>query len=373
MRKTCRVTINDQVFSASRGDILLDAARKDGVDIPCDCSSGQCGVCRVRVLDGLAVGGECREPHMVRACQARIMSDLHLAIETLPEIRTVAGCVSAVRRRAPDVAEVRIEPSEPLMYLPGQHLRVQFRGYPPRCYSPAAPMEEFSQSEFLHLHVRRIERGRVSAAIGRDIREGHRVRIQGPFGAAFLRPASESRLVLVAGGSGFAPVWSIAVAAIRENQRRRIVLVAGAGALQSLYMVNALCMLARFPNVTIIPVVETPQRVPDVIRIGAVTDYIPQLSADDSIHVCGPAPLVDAVRRIAAAAAAPCHGVPFVPQPDDEQALPEVRPRENSRRDSALARALDWFTSVRPDASASGDASRRRGAPRRIQDRRSAM
>jgi 3-phenylpropionate/trans-cinnamate dioxygenase ferredoxin reductase subunit len=314
------VTINNRVFSAFCGDILLDAARKDGVDIPCDCRSGNCGICRVRILSGLVVGGECRAPGTARACQARVMSDLHLKIEALPEIQTVAGHVSAIRRRAPDVVEVEIEPSAPFMYLPGQYLRVRFRGFPTRCYNPTAPMEDFSEPEFLHLQVQQIERGRVSAAIGSDIREGHRVEIRGPFGVAFLRPASESRLVLVAGGTGFAPVWSIAVAAIRENQGRRIVMVVGARTLQSLYMVNALCMLAHFPNITIIPVVETPEPVPDVIHIGNAADYIPQLSREDSVHVCGPPPLVEAAIRIAAAADAPYYCVPFEAQHGDHWA-----------------------------------------------------
>lgn len=319
MRKTCRVTINDQVFTASRGDILLDAARRDGVDIPFDCGSGHCGICRVRVLDGLAIGGECREPRTVQACQARIMSDLHLRIETLPEVHTVAGHVSVIRRRAPDVVEVKIEPTEPIVYLPGQYLRVQFRGFPTRCYNPTSPIEDVSEPELLHLQVRRMAGGHVSSALGSDIRAGHRVTMEGPFGSAFLRPASESRLVLVAGSTGFAPVWSIAVAAIRENPRRRIVMVVGAQTLQSLYMVDALARLARFRNVTIIPVVETPQRAPDVVRIGKITDYLPRLSADDVVHVCGPAPLVEAVSEIAAAADAACYSVPFVPQHGGER------------------------------------------------------
>lgn len=336
MRKVCRVTINDQVFSASRGDVLLEAARSAGIDIPYDCNSGHCGVCRVRVLEGLAVGGECREPDTMRACQARIMSDLRLRIETLPQVQTVSGRVSAIKRRASDVVEVKIEPLEPLMYLPGQFLRVQFRGFPTRCYNPTAPMNELLEPEYLHLQVRQWDGGKVSATIGSEIREGHKVRMQGPFGSAFLRPASASRLVLVCASTGFAPIWSIAVAAIRENQRREIVLVAGAQSLKSLYMINALCMLARFQNVTIIPVVETPQRVPDVIRIGSVTDHIPELSPDDSVHVCGPLPLVKAVTRIAAEADVPCYCVPFAPRHGDQGEL-------EGGHEGVLGRALGWL------------------------------
>jgi 3-phenylpropionate/trans-cinnamate dioxygenase ferredoxin reductase subunit len=366
MRKTCRVTVNDQVFSVSRGDVLLDAALRDGVDIPYDCRSGHCGICRVRVLDGLAVGGECREPGVVRACQSRIMSDLDLKIESLPDVQTVAGRVNAIRKRGPDVVELKIEPSEPLIYLPGQYLRVQFRGFPARCFNPTASMDDLSDRDFLHLQVRRVPHGQVSTAIGSGIREGHRLKIQGPFGSAFLRPSSQNRLVLIASGTGFAPVWSIAVAAIRENPRRRIVLVVGARTLQSLYMINALCMLARYPNVTIIPVIETPQPAPDIIRIGHVADYIPNLSAEDSIHVCGPPQLVEVVSRIAAAAAAPCYSVPFMPQ-HANQNIPDG-PQENR-----LSRALSWLNGAAQKAATAED-RRRSGEPRGpLPQRRRAM
>ena len=349
MRKSCRVTIGDQTFFASRGDILLDAALTNGVGIPHDCRAGHCGICRVRVLDGLAVGGECGEAGAARACESRIMSDLQLEIEGVPKIETTAGQVCAIKKRAPDVVEINIEPSQPISYLPGQYLRVQFRGYPMRCYNPTASMDDLAEREFLHLQVRRIRGGRVSAAIGTEIRKGHRVKIQGPFGLAFLRPASLSRLVLVASGTGFAPIWSIAIAALREHQRRHVVMVVGARTIESLYMMNALCMLARYPNVTIVPVVETPQNLSNVIRIGSVARHIPELSPEDSIHACGPPRLVEAVSRMAAAVAARCYGVPFVPQPAKE---------------NALSRALGWLDDVKRSLSLAERTSR--PAPRRV-------
>jgi NAD(P)H-flavin reductase/ferredoxin len=349
MRKSCRVTIGDQVFFASRGDILLDAALTNGVGIPHDCRAGHCGICRVRVLDGLAAGGECAEGSAAQACQSRIMSDLQLEIDGLPKIETATGQVSAIKKRVSDVAEINIEPSQPIRYLPGQYLRVQFRGYPMRCYNPTASMEDLAERDFLHFHVRRIRRGRVSAAIGSDIREGHRVKIQGPFGLAFLRPASVNRLVLVASSTGFAPVWSIAVAAIREHQRRRVVMVVGARTIESLYMMNALCILARFPNVTIIPVVETPQNLSHMIRVGSIAQYVPALSPEDTIHACGPPRLVEAVSRMAAAADAPCYCVPFAPQPANE---------------NALSRALGWFNDMKQSLSPA-ERTDRRLAPRR--------
>jgi len=291
----------------------------------------------------LTIGGECGEPGAVRACQSRIISDLTLEIETLPDIQTATGQVRAIKERAPDVVEIDIGPSRPVVYLPGQYLRVQFRGYPMRCYSPTASMENFAEREFLHLQVRRIRRGRVSAVIGSDIRVGHRVKMQGPFGSAFLRPASLNRLVLVANGTGFAPIFSIAIAAIRENRRRRIALVVGAQTTESLYMTNALCKLARYPNVTIIPVVKTPQNLTTVLRTGNVTDHIPELSLEDTVHACGPPRLVEAVSRMAAAAGATCHCDPFIPQ---------------DANGNALSRALDWFNGVKRSPIVADDVPR---------------
>ena len=346
MRKRCQVTIHDQVFFASRGDILLDAGLLNGLDIPHDCRSGHCGSCRVRILDGLAIGGECREPGAARACQSRIMSDLRLEIEGLPKIQTGTGRVSAIKKRAPDVVEITIEPSQPVKYLQGQYLRVQFQGYPMRCYNPTASMEDFAERDFLHLQVRRIRHGRVSAAIGGDIREGHRVKIQGPFGLAFLRPASLNRLVLVASGTGFAPIWSIAVAAIREHQRRHVVMVVGARTVESLYMMNALCLLARYPNVRVIPVVGTPQNLSNMIRIGSVAHHVPELWPQDTIHACGPPRLTEAVNRMAAAAGATCYCIPFLPQPSGE---------------NALSRALGWLNEMK--RSLTHETAGRRPAP----------
>ncbi len=326
MRKSCRVAIGGQVFIAARGDVLLDAALMNGVDIPHDCRAGHCGTCRVRVVDGLAIGGECGEPGAVRACQCRILSDVRLEIEAVPEVATTTGRVTKIQERGPDVVEVCIEPAQPFVYLPGQYVRAQFRGYPARCYSPTVSMDNFNAREFLHLQVQRIRGGRVSAAIGRGIRVGHRVRIEGPLGTAFLRPASRRRLVLVSSGTGFAPIWSIAVAAIREYRHRRITLVVGARTIESLYMINALCRLARHPNVTIIPVVEARQKLSPVVRTGNIIDHMPQLSADDTVHACGSPRLVRAVAAIAAEAGVPCYSDPFIPQDG-----------------GTLFRALDWI------------------------------
>ena len=118
--------------------------------------------------------------------------------------------------------------------------------------------------------------------------------------------------MLVASGTGFAPMWSIAVAAIRERPQRELIFVVSARKLQSLYMHTALCRLAVFPNVTIIPTVSEPQHVSPAIRVGRSIDYMPSLSQTDVVYTSGAPPMTETVARIAKAAGAKCYTDPFL-------------------------------------------------------------
>lgn len=317
MGKVCRVSLNGHQFAAQCGDLLLDAALTSGVEIPFDCRSGYCGTCRVRVRAGRCFGGEGRDRGYVHACQSRVISDLDLVLEDTPDIVTRSGRVVRLTRLAPDVVEVTIDLAEPAQDLPGQYYRTAFRGFPERCYSATMPFAGRRDPRVMRFHVRMVPHGRVSSALGRQIAIGHRVKLEGPLGTAYLRPGLDERLVLVAGGTGFAPIWAIADAAMRENSQRRMVLVVGVRRLGSLYMVPALCRLARCHNVVIIPVVAEKQNVSTAVRHGQPIDYLPALSADDIVYAAGAPAMVQAVVDAAHAAGASCFADPFEAAPAD--------------------------------------------------------
>jgi NAD(P)H-flavin reductase/ferredoxin len=312
MRKICKVTLNRETFHANCGDLLLDSAILNDVELPHDCRAGICGSCRVRLIDGKVFGGTEAGSDMIYACQARIVSDLKLAIEAVPDQVSMSARVANLVRLAPDVIGVDVELPKPLRYLPGQYCKMQFRGFPERSYSPTYPLEGDADHRLLHFHIRRHSDGVVSSTLGRDIRVGHRVKLTGPFGDAYLRPNHSGSLVLVASGTGFAPMWSIAVAAIMERPQRELMFVVAARKLQSLYMHAALCRLALFPNVTIIPTVSEPQNVSSAIRIGRPTDYLPNLSQSDVVYTSGAPAMTDGVARIAKAAGVKCYVDPFL-------------------------------------------------------------
>ena len=133
MRKICKVALNGEPsFLANCGDLLLDWALMNGVDLPHDCRSGICGACKVRLVDGTVFGGHTRGDDMIHACQARIVSDLEIAIEAAPEPVSLSARVANTVQLAPDVVGVDVELSKPLQSFPGQYCKLQFRGLPAR-------------------------------------------------------------------------------------------------------------------------------------------------------------------------------------------------------------------------------------------------
>src|SRR5439155_19300565 len=223
MRKICKVTVNDEPYLANCGDLLLDWALLNGVELPHDCRSGICGACRVRLVEGRVFGGHEQGDDMIHACQARIVSDIQIVTEPVPDQVSMSGQVADIVRLAPDVLGVTIKLPKPLHYFPGQFCKVQYRGFPARSYSPTYPLEGRADDRLLNFHIRRFSDGVVSSELGRNIRVGHRVKVTGPYGSAFLRRNHSGSIVLVASGTGFAPIWSIAVAAILERPQRELI------------------------------------------------------------------------------------------------------------------------------------------------------
>src|SRR5262249_10149389 len=169
MPKICKVTLNKETFYANAGELLLDSAIMNGVELQHDCRSGICGTCRVRLVDGKVFGGTEEGSDVIHACQARGGSDLKLVTEPVPDPMSVSAEVVELEALASDVVGVSLELQRPLQYLPGQYCKLQFRGFPARCYSPTYPLEGGPGDRRLYFHIRRLPDGVVSSALGRQI------------------------------------------------------------------------------------------------------------------------------------------------------------------------------------------------------------
>ncbi|MGF1621937.1 MAG: 2Fe-2S iron-sulfur cluster-binding protein [Rhodomicrobiaceae bacterium] len=314
MAQSHRVTVDDRTFAARPGELLLNAALRNGVDMQFDCRAGHCGTCKVRLLSGRVHGGHAEEEGVVHACQSRIAGNAVIQSQS-PDIWNVEGIVSSIRPLSSEVVQVGIQTRRALPYLAGQYAKVQFKGFPPRSFSLTHPLYQDKNSGSVCFHVRRMPGGQVSPALGSIIRPGRAVKVTGPYGSAHFRPNHENRVVLVSTSTGFAPIWAIACAALYENPERQMLVVAGASNLAGLYMGPALRQLSRFPNVRIVPVCSDKQMVSKSVRQGRPTDVLRRLSPTDIVYVCGAPPMVEAIQKLAAQFGAPCHADPFTPPP----------------------------------------------------------
>jgi 3-phenylpropionate/trans-cinnamate dioxygenase ferredoxin reductase subunit len=304
------LTINGKDIQASPGETLIDAALGGWMIIPHDCRSGQCESCRVTVVSGSVDDRGTSDGRTVLACQATVAGNASIEFDELPVPQKASGAVTAINPLSHDVVEVVVSMQSALDYRPGQYVRVKFAGLPAREYSPTVRMDGTTKDDEMVFHVRCLPDGRVSSEIGRGIVPGTRVHIQGPFGQAYLRQ-SPGPLVLVSGGTGFAPIWSLARAARAQQRTRKMIVIAGAPNPQSLYMRRALDWLVDDGVEDVVATSEAGAQWPNVR--GRPTDYLPLVGIEDTVYVAGPVGLVDAVKRKARHASARCYADPFLP------------------------------------------------------------
>lgn len=316
MPRRVSLVVNRTPLAATVGDVLLDAAMVGGQFIPHDCATGQCGTCRVRVYDGDVDDRGTRRGDTVLACQSRVAGPAVIEFDTVPEVVKRRGSLSDVRALAPDILEVTVTLDRPLEWLPGQYVKCIFAGFPSRDYSPTLRSDGSGGTDELILHVKRLRGGAVSGQLGVGIRPGHRVTIQGPFGGAFHR-MGEGRIVLVAAGTGWAPIWAIARASRFRERGREMVVVVGVRDAANLYMAESLSWLKRTGVHAVFATATRRIRSgPGDTLLGRTTDYLPPLTADDTVYVAGPPDLAEAVESLCEAAGATCYADPFTAAPD---------------------------------------------------------
>ncbi len=313
MAKQHRVTIGDEAFHARSGQNLIEAAIANGIEFPFDCRAGRCGTCLTRVHSGVALGGQTEQPGMIHACQALVLSELTLEVEPRPPVVAVRGEILRVLEVAEDIVEVTIASERPIDMLPGQYCRFKFRGYPARPFSPTFPLSILYDDGLIRVNIKRVRGGKVTQQLGRSIGARHKVLIEGPFGAAYLRPGLTNRLVLIGSGTGFAPIWAVASAALRENRMRSIVLVAASRKMHAFYMGPSLVMAERLPNVSVVACIGDLGASQGCLRAGEPIDHLPRLTSEDIVYAAGAPSLVMAVGAEAREAGSLFYSDPFEP------------------------------------------------------------
>ena len=293
---------------------VLDAFLRANTWLPHGCSQGTCGSCKMHVLEGhidhrasseFILTNQEREEGVALACQATPRSGL--LVQPLADVtddgvvrhplRDVAGRVTVLEDIARDTRRLVLELDEPLPFSAGQYVELLVPGTDIwRQYSMAnAPSDTAS----IELHVRRTEGGAATAGwIFAHMGLGDRVEVRGPMGVFGIGRPQEEPAILVAGGTGLAPMKSIVQAALAEDLVPELWLYHGGRTEQDLYDVEFFTDLAaRHEQFHYRPVLS--EQAWDGAT-GMVTDAVLEdFSTCKGIagYLCGPPAMVDAGRK----------------------------------------------------------------------------
>lgn len=302
-----------QQFQVEEGEAVLAAALRQGFVLPYGCKNGACGSCKGRIVSGTVDYGVYQPKALPEAdkakgkalfCQARPLSDLVIEARSIGaikgiEIKTLPCRVQKMERLADDVMvlQLKLPANEKLVYLAGQFLEFLLKDGSRRSFSMAnAPHD----AEFLQLHVRHVAGGNFTDHVFGRMKERDILRFEGPLGTFFLREDSSKPIVLVASGTGFAPIKAMLEEALHKDVTRPMTLYWGGRRPKDLYM-NALAeSWAAQGRLRYVPVVSDalPQdqwagRTGFVHR--AVLEDFPDLSGHQ-VYACGVPVMVDAAR-----------------------------------------------------------------------------
>ncbi|WP_142804788.1 2Fe-2S iron-sulfur cluster-binding protein [Tepidiphilus sp. J10] len=211
------------VFVQHLGDTILRAALRAGVGLTYECNSGGCGGCKFELVAGEvenlwpeAPGLSERDKKRGRylACQCSAIGDVCIkaatAAEYIPQIlpKRQHAVLMESTEITHDIREFRFIASEEANFLPGQYAMLDLPGVKgSRAYSMANIANE--QREWC-FYIRRVPHGQGTHVLFDCLAAGDQIGLDGPYGVAYLRTGSPRDIVCVAGGSGLAPMISIA-------------------------------------------------------------------------------------------------------------------------------------------------------------------
>jgi CDP-4-dehydro-6-deoxyglucose reductase len=306
-------------FSVDASTTLLQAALDAGFTLPYGCRNGACGSCKASIKSGEVDHGKSLEsalPSTERAagkallCCATARSDMSIecrevsANKDIP-LRILPCRVHSLERKAADVIvmKLKLPANERLQFLAGQYIEFMLKEGKRRAFSLAnAPHDD----EFLQLHIRHVADGQFTGHVFNGMKEKDILRLQGPMGSFFLREASDKAMILLAGGTGFAPIKAIVEHAIHSGITRPITIYWGSRDRAGLYL-NELpeAWASEHAHIRYVPVLS------DEVWAGraglvhrAVLEDHPDLSAFQ-VYACGAPAMIDAARADFAAAGLP--------------------------------------------------------------------
>ncbi len=306
---------SDHAFACDDGETVLAAAMRADLMLPYGCRNGACGTCKGRILAGevdygahqaATLTAEEKRAGLALFCCATPLTELVIEVREVRRagdivIKRLPCRIESIEKAAPDVAIVRFKlpANERLQYLAGQYIDFLLKDGKRRSFSLATPPHD---DQLLELHIRHVPGGYFTDTLFTSYQGREILRFEGPLGAFYLREESDKPILLVAGGTGFAPIKAIVEHALHHRLEREMVLYWGARARRDLYLPDLPGKWqSQHRNFTFIPVLSDPD--PSDAwpgRTGFVHEAVlrdfPDLSGYQ-VYACGGPAMIDAARR----------------------------------------------------------------------------
>ena len=302
-------------YDVEEGATVLQAAIDAGIKLPYGCQNGACGACKGKVVAGAVdhaaspdgtLPQDQRDQGMALFCCARPLSDLVIEAKEVTSktdipVKTMPCRVQKLERLAPDVIalQLKLPTNERLQFLAGQYIEILLKDGKRRAFSLAnAPYDD----ELLQLHIRLVPGGHFTEHVFGTMKEREMLRFEGPHGSFFLREDSKKPIILLAGGTGFAPIKSLVEYAIHSKIERPMQLYWGAKDRAGLYLPELPQRWAtEHAHIQYVPVLSEPTPADAWSgRTGFVHQAVLADHADLSgfqVYACGAPAMIAAARR----------------------------------------------------------------------------
>lgn len=259
MLKMATIDINRgvKVLSVDDDQKLIDVLRTQGIHLPSACGSmGTCGLCKVKML---SESGPLTDAEMAKlsdkeradgirlSCQVITRGTLN--IELPPEFLTSQNYRSMVERKrflTPDIVELRLKLLSPnsISFLPGQYILLKMppRGDSKTLMRPFSIASSSKETSFIELNIRLNPEGVFSPWIFNSLQEGQEIGFSGPRGNFYIQNTNNPML-MIAGGSGMAPVRSILKTMADNDIQRKVLFFFGAVSQKDLFYIDEMAEL----------------------------------------------------------------------------------------------------------------------------------
>jgi CDP-4-dehydro-6-deoxyglucose reductase, E3 len=308
----------DRQFSVERDEAILPAAIRQGIGLPYGCRDGACGSCKSRLLQGRVIHGAHQvkalsaaeeEAGLILTCCATPQTDCVVEARSVPgageyPVLKLPSRVQSIERPAADVAVLRLQlpANQNLKYRAGQYVEFILQGGARRSYSMANAPHLLGSPPAIELHLRHMPGGKFTDHVFTAMKEKDILRMEGPFGSFFLREDSSKPIVMLASGTGFAPIKAMLQHLQQSASTRPVVLYWGARRRADLYQHDwCEAQATLMPNLRYVPVLSEPT--PDDAwtgRTGFVHHEVmhdwPDLSAHQ-VYACGAPVMVESAER----------------------------------------------------------------------------